>query len=266
MTQASSAIRFTFGRSRFDAVLFDLDGVITQTTKVHALAWKAMFDGFLTSWTQRTGQPQAAFDIVADYARHVDGLPRNEGVARFLASRGIVLPHGGDDDPADAATVVALGKRKNALLLDMIRGHGVDVYPSTVSLIRELRRRHFRIAVVSSSANCREILVSAGLLDLFDARVDGLDLAQGGLRGKPAPDAFLEAARRLGTDRSRAVVVEDAVSGVEAGHAGRFGAVIGVDRLGQAAALAQAGATVVVRDLSEVAVERCDQPEDMRHE
>jgi beta-phosphoglucomutase family hydrolase len=255
MTQATpnAKTRFMFTRSRFDGVLFDLDGVITKTSEVHALAWKAMFDQFLQEWTNHTGQKQRPFDIVGDYGRYVDGLPRHEGVARFLAARGIVLPQGQESDRPEAETIFGLGNRKNALLLELIRRHGVEVYPSTVSLIRELRRCGYRIAVVSSSANCREILASAGLLDLFDARVDGLDLARGGLRGKPAPDTFLEAARRLGISPSRAVVVEDAVAGVEAGHAGGFGAVIGVDRLGQTDALAQAGATVVVEDLSFVA-------------
>jgi beta-phosphoglucomutase family hydrolase len=252
MTQAN--VRFTFTRTRFDGVLFDLDGVITKTAKVHALAWKVLFDGFLQEWAKRTGHEQPAFDIVGDYAQYVDGLPRPDGVARFLASRGIVLPRGQASDPQEAQTVNGLGNRKNALLLELIRQHGVEVYPSTVTLIRQLRHCRYRTAVVSSSANCREILMAVGLLDLFDARVDGLDLARGDLRGKPAPDTFLEAARRLEISPSRAAVVEDAVAGVAAGHAGGFGAVIGVNRLGQANALAQAGATVVVDDLSLVAV------------
>lgn len=246
---------FTFTRSRFDGALFDLDGVVTKTAVVHARAWKAMFDDFLREWERRTGQHQRPFDIEEDYARHVDGLPRYEGVARFLASRGITLPQGQASDPPDAQTVFGLGTRKNALLLDLIRTQGVDVYPSSVALIRTLRRRGYRIAVVSSSANCRDILLSAGLLDLFDVRVDGVDLAQQHLRGKPAPDAFLEAARRLEVRPPRAAVLEDAIAGVEAGRAGGFGAVIGVDRLDQAAALKQAGATVVVQDLVDVDVD-----------
>ncbi|HEX2532070.1 MAG TPA: HAD family hydrolase, partial [Burkholderiaceae bacterium] len=194
--QATSVrnILFTFTRSRFDGVLFDLDGVVTSTAKVHALAWKAMLDAFLRDWTSRSGRAQPAFDPVHDYRRYVDGLPRHEGIVRFLASRGIALPRGQETDSPEAHTVVGLGKRKNALLLDVIRRHGVEVYPSTISLIRTLRRHGYRLAVVSSSANCREILVSAGILDSFDARVDGLDLAHGHLRGKPAPDTFLEAA------------------------------------------------------------------------
>lgn len=251
---ADKKILFAFTRSRLDGVLFDLDGVVTNTATVHARAWKTMFDDFLQEWTQHTGRMQPGFDIVHDYARYVDGLPRQEGVARFLAARGIILPPGRASDSPEAHTIAGLSNRKNALLLELIRRHGVDVYPSTVSLIRDLRCDSYRIAIVSSSANCRDILASAGLLDLFDTRVDGLDLARQQLRGKPAPDMFLEAARRLQVVPSRAAVVEDAVAGVQAGHAGGFGVVIGVDRLGQADALAQAGASVVVQDLAQVAV------------
>ncbi len=247
------ATAFTLDRSRFDGVLFDLDGVVTRTATVHARAWKAMFDDFLRAWGKQNGGEQAPFDVVQDYSRYVDGLPREEGVRRFLASRGISLPQGQASDPPDAQTVFALATRKNRLLLDLIHSQGVEVYPSTVDLIHALRDRGFRIAVVSSSANCREILASVGLLALFDARVDGIDLARGELRGKPAPDTFLEAARRLGATPARAVVVEDAAAGIEAGRAGHFGAVIGVDRLGRPDALARAGATVVVEDLSQIA-------------
>ncbi|HEX7635313.1 MAG TPA: beta-phosphoglucomutase family hydrolase [Noviherbaspirillum sp.] len=250
---AAKEILFTFTRSLLDGVLFDLDGVVTNTATVHARAWKTMFDDFLQQWTKRTGPPQSAFDIVHDYARYVDGLPRLEGAARFLASRGITLPQGLASDPPGTRTIAALANWKNALLLELIRRHGVDVYPTTVSLLRDLRHGGYRIAVVSSSANCLAILESAGLLDVFDARVDGLDLARQRLRGKPAPDAFLEAARRLDVAPPRAAVVEDAVAGVQAGHAGGFGVVIGVDRLGQADALTQAGATVVVQDLAQTA-------------
>ncbi|WP_292936238.1 beta-phosphoglucomutase family hydrolase [Noviherbaspirillum sp.] len=252
-TAFASNAAFTLTRTRFDAVLFDLDGVVTKTATVHARAWKAMFDDFLQEWSKQSGREQPPFDIVQDYARFVDGLPRHEGIRRFLASRDIVLPQGDAFDPPEAHTMSGLGKRKNALLLDVIHHDGVEVYASTVALIRALRRDGFRIAVVSSSANCREFLAAAGVLDLFDVRVDGLDLARGELRGKPAPDTFLEAARRLGVEASRAVVVEDASAGVEAGRAGGFGAVIGVDRLGRPDALARAGATVVVSDLSWIA-------------
>lgn len=245
---------FTFTRSRFDGVLFDLDGVVTDTASVHARAWKTMFDEFLRQWEKQSRQKQRPFDIANDYGPYVDGLPRLQGVARFLASRQIFLPQGNAADSPDAQTVVALGQRKNALLLELIRRHGVEVYPSSVDLIRALRRCGYRTAIVSSSANCREILESAGLLALFDARTDGLDLVREGWRGKPAPDGFLAAARRLQVSPPRAAVVEDAVAGVEAGHAGGFGAVIGVDRLHHADALTRAGATVVVNDLSQLAV------------
>lgn len=253
MPIADRDIRFTLTRARFDGVLFDLDGVVTQTAALHARAWKAMFDAFLREWAARTGDRQPPFRIETDYARYVDGMPRQEGVARFLASRGITLPPGQPSDPPQAHTLAALGRRKNALLLDLLRRDGVAVYASSVALIRGLRRDGYRTAVVSSSKNCHAILASAGLLDLFDTRVDGQDLARLPLRGKPAPDAFLEAARRLDLAPPRAVVVEDAVAGVQAGHAGGFGAVIGVDRLGQAEALVRAGATVVVQDLAQVA-------------
>lgn len=250
---AARDIRFTLTRTRFDGILFDLDGVITRTAVLHARAWKAMFDAFLREWSERTGCRQPPFEFDADYAHYVDGLPRQEGAARFLASRGIVLPPGQPSDPPQAHTLAALGNRKNALLLDMLKQGGVEVYATSVALVRQLRRDGYRIAVVSSSKNCHAILASAGWLDLFDTRVDGEDLARQQLRGKPAPDTFLEAARRLGVAPPRAVVVEDAVAGVQAGRAGGFGAVIGVDRLGQAEALARAGATVVVQDLAQVA-------------
>lgn len=253
-TRAVLEARFTISRARFDAVLFDLDGVITRTAAVHARAWKAMFDSFLQEWATQTGQQQPPFDLVADYARYVDGLPRQEGVARFLASRGIVLPQGQASDPPQAHTLAALGNRKNALLLDLLHQGGVGVYVTSVALIRSLRHGGYRTAVVSSSKNCHAILAAAGLLDLFDTQVDGQDLERQHLRGKPAPDAFLEAARRLGVVPQRAMVMEDAVAGIEAGRAGGFAAVIGVDRLDQAGALERAGATVVVQDLCQIAV------------
>lgn len=261
MPGAAHSASFTLDRARFDGVLFDLDGVVTKTATVHARAWQAMFDDFLRAWEKQTGRKQLPFDVVQDYSRYVDGLPREEGVRRFLASRGISLPQGTSSDPADAQTIHALATRKNALLLELIRNQGVEVYPSTVELIRALRGCGLRTAVVSSSANCREILASVGLLPLFDARVDGIDLARGELRGKPAPDTFLEAARRLSVTPGRAVVVEDAAAGVEAGHTGGFGAVIGVDRLGRPEALARAGATVVVEDLSQIAASAECQPD-----
>jgi beta-phosphoglucomutase family hydrolase len=253
-TDPAMAPALTLKRAQFDAVLFDLDGVLTRTATVHARAWQRMFDDFLKDWAQRSGQAQPPFDIVQDYRRYLDGMPRQDGVARFLESRNIVLPHGDKSDPPEARTVYGLGNRKNVLLLAMIREGGVEVYPSSIALVDALRRHGFRMAVVSSSENCGEILAAIGLHDRFAAQVDGLALARGHLRGKPAPDAYLEAARRLNASPGRAVVVEDAIAGVEAGRAGGFGAVIGVDRLGQAEALRQAGATTVVADLSQLAV------------
>jgi beta-phosphoglucomutase family hydrolase len=212
-----------------DAVIFDLDGVVTRTARLHAQAWRAAFDPI-------------PFDPVADYLRHVDGKPRLEGVRSFLAARGIA---------ATEQEVRAIGERKNALFLERLRA-GVEVYESTLALIHALRRRGARTAVVTASRNGEAVLRAAGALDLFDARVDGNDAARLGLAGKPAPDTFLHAAQLLGVTPARAAVVEDALAGVEAGRAGGFAEVIGVDRAGQAAALREHGATRVVHDLAEL--------------
>ena len=235
---------------RFDAVLFDLDGVLTDTARVHADAWKRMFDEFLRSWAERTGQPFCAFDYAADYLPHVDGKPRYDGVRAFLASRDIPLPEGRPEDPADAITIHGLGNRKNEVVHELLR-HGVTPYPGSVTLVRRLREAGVRTAVVSSSRNCAAVLEAAGITDLFEARVDGVTAAELGLPGKPAPDTYLEAARRLGAPAARAIVVEDAVSGVEAGRNGGFGLVVGVDREGTPQVLADHGADVVVNDLAE---------------
>ncbi len=234
------------------ACLFDLDGVITQTAKVHASAWKEMFDAYLA---QRP-EPQAPFDVDADYARYVDGKPRAAGVRDFLASRGIELPEGEPDDPPGRDTVAGLGNRKNALVLELIERDGVEVYDGSVRYLRAVADAGLRRAVVSSSANTRAVLGSVGLLDEFDAIVDGVVAIERGLSGKPAPDTFLEGARELGVEPGEAVVFEDALAGVAAGHAGGFGCVVGVDRIGQAQALREHGATVVVDDLAELLVER----------
>ena len=244
---------YTLDKDDLDAVIFDLDGVITQTAKTHAEAWKRMFDEFLEQRAREEAQPFEPFDIVTDYRQYVDGKPRYDGVASFLASRGIHLPHGSPDDPPERETVCGLGNRKNLLFLELAEA-GVEVYDSTVELIRELRANGFKTAVVSSSENTEGVLAGVGLTALFDAKVDGLDLARQHLRGKPAPDAFLEASARLGVSPERAAVVEDAISGVQAGADGRFRCVIGVNRADQAEALKQAGADVVVPDLTEVAV------------
>ncbi len=228
------------------ALLFDLDGVLTQTSKVHAKAWKEMFDAVLAA----RGQPP--FDPVRDYAEHVDGKPRLDGVRSFLASRSIHLPEGSPDDPADADTVHGLGRRKNDLVQRTIHDDGVETYEGSVRFARAARDAGLPMAVVSASANAKDVLAAAGLADLPDAVVDGHAVEDEGLKGKPAPDTFLEGARRLGVEPAHAAVFEDALAGVEAGRAGRFGWVVGVDRIGQADALAAHGADVVVKDLSEL--------------
>lgn len=238
------------------ACLFDLDGVLTQTATVHAAAWKEMFDAFLQERAARTGEPFVPFDPVDDYRLYVDGMPRADGVRSFLASRGIALPEVAGDDPPGADTVKGLGNRKNELVLRLIRESGVVVYDGSVDYVRAARAAGLATAVVSSSANTLDVLRSAGIEDLFDVRVDGLVALERGLRGKPAPDTFLAAAEAFGTEPSAAAVFEDALAGVEAGRAGGFGFVVGVDRTGQAEALRDRGADVVVGDLSELLEDR----------
>lgn len=238
------------------ACLFDLDGVLTQTAKVHAAAWKQMFDAYLLDRSKQSGAPFAPFDIATDYVKYVDGKLRQDGVRSFLASRGIVIPDGAVDDPAIAETVYGLGTRKNDRLLEVLRTDGVDVYEGSVRFVEVVRAAGMRRAVVSASKNCRAALIAAGIEDLFEVRIDGVVAAEMGLPGKPAPDMFLEAAARLGVDRAQCAVFEDAVAGVQAGRAGSFGWVVGVDRVGQAAALRTHGADTVVSDLSELLEER----------
>lgn len=232
--------------------LFDLDGVLTQTAKVHDAAWKQMFDQFLRERADQAGQPFRPFDPVKDYEEYVDGKPRADGTRSFLASRGITLPEGDPDDPPDAPTVNGLGNRKNVLLLEMIRTQGVEPYEGSVRYVRAVRDAGLRRAVVSSSANAHDVLVAAGIDDLFEARIDGIVARREQLRGKPAPDTFLAGAKALGLTPAEAVVFEDALAGVEAGRAGRFGYVVGVDRVGQAEALKAHGADIVVEDLAEL--------------
>jgi beta-phosphoglucomutase family hydrolase len=222
------------------ACLFDLDGVLTQTAKVHAAAWKTMFDEYLR---QRDGDGFAAFDVHHDYDEYVDGLPRPDGVRSFLKSRGI---------EADEATVKELGDRKNELVLKLIERDGVEAYPGSIRYVHAAKDAGRKLAVVSSSANAKDVLKAVGIIDLFDHIVDGHAVADGGLKGKPAPDTFLAAAQALGVQPADAAVFEDALAGVEAGRAGHFGVVVGVDRVGQADALADHGATVVVEDLAEL--------------
>jgi beta-phosphoglucomutase family hydrolase len=240
------------GPDKYEAVLFDLDGVLTATAKVHAACWKQAFDEFLQRRADRNNQTFHPFDIIKDYEEYVDGKPRNDGVQSFLESRGIELPHGDPDDPPDRETVCGLGNRKNDLFDQALQDQGVEVFDGSVAWLRQVRQKGLKTAVVSSSKHCQAIIEVAGLADLFDARVDGKVAEELHLEGKPAPDTFLKAAEQLNVPREKAVVVEDATAGVEAGHKGGFGLVIGVDRKGDAEALRQHGADLVVSDLKEL--------------
>ncbi|WP_326647501.1 MULTISPECIES: beta-phosphoglucomutase family hydrolase [unclassified Streptomyces] len=232
--------------------LFDLDGVLTRTAKVHAAAWKEMFDDYLRRRAEREGVPFEPFDAVHDYDEYVDGRPREDGVRTFLASRGIQLPEGAPDDGPERETVNGLGTRKNALVLRKIREQGVEAYEGSVAYVSAARDAGLRRAVVSSSANCRDVLAAAGIEDLFEERIDGIVAREQRLRGKPQPDTYLAAARALGAEPGAAAVFEDALAGVEAGRAGEFGLVVGIDRTGQAAELRRHGADIVVNDLAEL--------------
>ena len=239
-----------------DAVIFDMDGVVTETAVVHAAAWKKLFDAYLKDVADKTGGEFVPFDERKDYERYVDGKNRYDGVRSFLESRGIHLPEGSPEDPPGSDTVCAMGNDKDTYFLAHVREHGVRAYESTIRLIHDLRAKGVRTALVSASRNAEEVLSGAGALDLFDARVDGLVAAELDLPGKPKPDTFLEAARRVGVDPARAAVVEDALSGVAAGRAGNFGLVVGVARAGQHEALREAGADVVVADMAEFEADR----------
>jgi beta-phosphoglucomutase family hydrolase len=245
-------INLSVGPDRFDAVLFDLDGVLTATARVHAACWKRTFDDFLKARADQTGEPFQPFDLKVDYEDYVDGKPRYDGVQSFLASRGIELPFGHPHDPAGRATVCGLGNRKDELFGEILQSQGVKVYESSVAWLRQLRQAGIKTAVVSSSKHCQAVIEVAGIADQFEARVDGNVVEDLKLKGKPAPDTFLKAAALLGVTPQRAVVVEDALSGVEAGRNGHFGLVIGVDRKGDADALRAHGADVVVGDLKEM--------------
>jgi beta-phosphoglucomutase family hydrolase len=234
------------------ACLFDLDGVLTRTASVHAAAWKQMFDGFLREWAVRTGQEFVPFDAGTDYDTYVDGRPRLEGTRSFLLSRGIGLPEGSPDDPPGTPTIHGLSNRKNDQVLLMLREGGVEVYEDSVRYVEAVRDAGLRMAVVSSSANTAEVLDAAGISHLFDARIDGIVAAERHLPGKPAPDTFLAGAAALGVGPEAAAVFEDALAGVEAGRAGGFALVVGVDRVGQADELRRHGADMVVSDLGEL--------------
>ena len=233
----------------YRAWLFDLDGVLTKTADVHAAAWKQAFDQFLAEEEARTGTVYEPFDSAGDYQRYVDGEPRDDGVRDFLAARGITLPEGNEDDSPRSRTVKGLGNRKNALVLAVLDSQGVATYDGAVALVRRLRAHHTPLAVVSASENTHAVLKAAGIADLFDAVVDGHVVKERHLAGKPAPDSYLEGARMLHVAPGETVVVEDALAGVEAGRAGGFGLVIGVDHHGHPDQLRDHGADVVVTDL-----------------
>ncbi|MDB4938422.1 MAG: Beta-phosphoglucomutase [Labilithrix sp.] len=232
------------------ACLFDLDGVLTRTAKLHAAAWKKMFDAYLQKRSRATGEPFVEFDAVRDYQSYVDGKLRVDGVRSFVASRGIQLAEGEEGDPPEAGTAYGLASRKDEIFVDLLRRTPVATFDGSVRYVRAARQAGLRTAVVSSSKHCREVLVSAGIADLFDAEIDGNVAAREHLAGKPAPDTYLAAARALGVAPARAAVFEDALAGVEAGREGHFGHVVGVDRVGHAEQLRRHGADVVVTDLS----------------
>lgn len=246
----------------FRAAILDTDGVITKTAKVHAHAWKAMFDEYLEGRANDQGEPQDPFDIRTDYREYLDGKPRYDGVKSFLQSRGIELPWGEPDDAGDVETVCGLGNRKNAYFLKALETDGVEPYEDTVAQIENWKRDGWKVAVISSSRNCEAILRKADLLKLFDAKIDGNDAQRMGIQGKPAPDVFLEAAKMIGVDPAQAIVVEDAISGVQSGKAGNFGMVAGVDREDDAQDLWDAGADVVVRDLRELQIAKHCPPDE----
>jgi alpha,alpha-trehalose phosphorylase len=237
---------------RYDAVLFDLDGVLTSTATLHTACWKRVFDDFLASWELQTGEPQPQFDPRADYLRFVDGKPRAAGVRDFLASRGIALPEAEHDAEPGAGSIQAVANTKQVLVAHELDAGNVEAFPGSVAWVRELHEDGLRTAVVSSSENCRAVLAAAGIDELFEEVVDGTVARAMSLPGKPAPDTFLEAASRLGVEPGRAVVVEDALVGVAAGRAGGFGLVVGVARTAAPADLSEHGADIVVADLEEM--------------
>ena len=235
-----------------DAVLCDLDGVITKTAALHAAAWKRLFDEYLMKLAAHTGSPGALFRLKEDYLLYVDGKSRHDGVKAFLESRGLALPLGSLDDPPDKDTIFGLASKKDEYFEAALRGSGVVVYPGTVQYLHVAKAAGMKAAVVSSSHHCREIIEAAGLTELFEVCVDGQEIDRLHLSGKPAPDAFLEAARRLAVLPKNAMVIEDAQAGVQAGRAGGFGLVIGVNRGNQPDILRQHGADIVVNDLAEL--------------
>jgi beta-phosphoglucomutase family hydrolase len=234
------------------ACLFDLDGVLTDTASVHKTAWKAMFDSYLRDRAQRTGDRFVPFDIDSDYLTYIDGKKREDGVRSFLEARDITLPEGDPDDDPSAETVQGLGNRKNELFHKTLREDGIKVFEGSRRYLEAVAAADLAVAVVSSSANTREVLDITGLDKFVQHRVDGVTMRDENIAGKPAPDSFLRAAELLGVEPAQATVFEDALAGVEAGHSGHFGCVVGVDRVGQAEELRRNGADIVVTDLAEL--------------
>ena len=240
----------------FDSVIFDLDGVITDTAAVHSKSWKQMFDEFLVTYSERENIPFCEFTHKGDYLPFVDGKPRYKGVADFLAARMIALPFGNPEDNPQTKSVCGLGNRKNQLFNEIIASGNVTVFQSTVDLIYQLKELGIRIGVASSSKNCKTVLEAVGILDQFETRVDGLVSAEIGLKGKPEPDIFTTACDNLGVAYNRAVIVEDAISGVQAGRNGNFGLVLGLAREGNTAELKANGADIVITDIAEINLEK----------
>jgi len=243
----------------FAAFVFDLDGVITDTVAIHSAAWKQMFDAFLQAYAKRKQLPYKEFSHARDYLSYVDGKPRYQGVASFLKSRGIELPFGDPSDPPHMETICGLGNRKNHIFNRMIANGNVIVFQSTIDFIHQLKDQGIRVGVASSSKNCKAVLEAAGILDLFETRVDGLVSAELGLRGKPEPDIFTTACDNLHVHYREAIIVEDAVSGVQAGKKGGFGMVLGIAREGNAAKLKAHGADLVISDMREIDIETINQ-------
>ena len=243
-----------FDKTEFDCVVFDLDGVVTNTAKLHAQAWKRLFDDYLKQRDQRDGEPFRPFDREHDYLAYVDGKPRYEGVRSFLESRNIEIATGNIEDDPEQESVYGLGNKKDQYFDQLLKKQGVEIFPSTIELIKDLRTRGIKLAIVSSSKHCQEILQAANIEELFLVRVDGVISESLALKGKPDPDIFIHAAESMGCERQRTVVIEDAIAGVEAGRAGNFGLVIGVNRADQAGALKTRGADIVVDDLVELTI------------
>jgi trehalose 6-phosphate phosphatase len=242
----------------YDGGIFDLDGVVTHTAQVHSRAWKKMFDEYMSQWSVRNNKEQAPFDMDTDYPIYVDGKPRYQGAQSFFESRGIELPFGDPSDPPSTETICGLGNRKNEIYRELVKTDGVGIFDPTVQFIKALRSRNMKIGLMSSSKNTRDIIRIAGLVELFDAVVDGITAEKEGMRGKPHPDVYLRCAEILELDPSRAFVVEDAASGVEAGSRGKFGVVVGLAHGGQEQALSEAGADVVISDPAALTVEAMD--------